>query len=409
MKIFLITLSILCIGFRGFSQQVDTLNIYSSSMKKEVKTLVIRPSSSSEKKLPTVYILHGYSGYPKRTLTQDIPSLLALSETLKMMFILPDGNYDSWYVDSESQNSKYETFIAKELVDFVQNQYKSDPSKTAIMGWSMGGHGALYIGSRHQDTFKAIGSLCGVMDFSPFGKEYGVPKTLGDNPKNWSKYTVMSQIEKLKTSSQKIFISCGTEDPLIAQNRNLHQQLLLLNIPHIYEERPGEHNAAYWSKAAITQLMEINQFFSTPELSFTTPNLMNKIIHTNPETLFDPTPFAFSHATSTTTKGNYVFISGQSGGQDLKHTLSKDFRTQVKFALSNLETVLKAYHLKPENVLKITVLIVDHNPEKLAIWTAEMHKIWKHNKFPASTLIPVPKLALDDMLVEVDAIAFVPE
>lgn len=265
MRILLVTLSVLGIGFQAFSQQVDTLNIYSSSMKKEVKTLVILPSSSTEKKSPAVYVLHGYSGYPKRTLMQDIPALLALSKELKMMFILPDGNYDSWYVDSESQNSKYETFIAKELVDYVQNHYNSDQSKTAIIGWSMGGHGALYIGARHQNTFKAIGSLCGVMDFTPFGKEYGVPKTLGENPENWHKYTVMSQIEKLKNSRQKIFISCGTEDPLIEQNRKLHQQLLLLNIPHIYEERPGDHNAAYWSKAAITQLLQLNQFFAAYE------------------------------------------------------------------------------------------------------------------------------------------------
>lgn len=133
---------------------------------------------------------------------------------------------------------------------------------------------------------------------------------------------------------------------------------------------------------------------------------MSNVIHKNPTTLFDPTPYAFSHSTSPANDGKYIFISGQSGGQDLKHSLSKDFRTQVQFALLNLETVLKSYHLKPEDVLKITVLIVDHNEEKLAIWTEEMHKVWKHNEFPASTLIPVPRLALDDMLVEVDAIAF---
>lgn len=261
MRILLITLSTLCIGFHAFSQKVDSLNIYSASMKKEVKTLVIRPTSTSGKKTPTVYILHGFSGYPKRTLTQDIPALQALSKEMKMMFVLPDGNYDSWYLDSEIQNSKYETFVAKELVAYVQGHYSSDQSKTAIMGWSMGGHGALYIGARHQNTFTAIASLCGVMDFRPFGNEYGVPKTLGSDPENWKNYTVMSQIEKLKNSSQKILISCGTEDPLIGQNRKLHEQLIELNIPHIYEERPGGHDAAYWSKAAITQLFQLNQFF----------------------------------------------------------------------------------------------------------------------------------------------------
>ncbi|MDN3692339.1 RidA family protein [Chryseobacterium tructae] len=135
---------------------------------------------------------------------------------------------------------------------------------------------------------------------------------------------------------------------------------------------------------------------------------MTNIESKNPETLFDPTPFAFSHATSGIGNGKYVFISGQSGGEDLHHHLSEDFRQQVQFALKNLETVLKEYHLKPDDVLKITVLIVDHDQEKLKIWTEEMHKVWKNNKFPASTLIPVPKLALDGMMVEVDAIAFMP-
>ncbi|BAP32498.1 endoribonuclease L-PSP [Chryseobacterium sp. StRB126] len=135
---------------------------------------------------------------------------------------------------------------------------------------------------------------------------------------------------------------------------------------------------------------------------------MTSIAYKNPETLFDPTPFAFSHAASSVGNGNYVFISGQSGGEDLHHNLSEDFRQQVQFALRNLETVLKEYDLKPDDVLKITVLIVDHNQERLKIWTEEMHKVWKNNKFPASTLIPVPGLALDGMMIEVDAIAFMP-
>lgn len=134
----------------------------------------------------------------------------------------------------------------------------------------------------------------------------------------------------------------------------------------------------------------------------------SNIHYGNPKELFDPTPFAFSHFTTASGNGNYVFISGQSGGEGLEHSLSKDFRTQVKAALQNLETVLKASDLTHNDVLKITILIVDHDQEKLNIWSEEMRKVWKNNKFPASTLIPVPRLALDGMLIEVDAIAFKP-
>jgi enamine deaminase RidA (YjgF/YER057c/UK114 family) len=135
---------------------------------------------------------------------------------------------------------------------------------------------------------------------------------------------------------------------------------------------------------------------------------MTNIIYKNPKNVFDPTPYAFSHSTGTMANGKYVFISGQSGGEDLNHHLSEDFRTQVKYALKNLAEVLKEYELTVHDVLKITVLIVDHNQEKLQVWTEEMHRAWTNNSFPASTLIPVPALALNGMLVEVDAVAFIP-
>lgn len=134
---------------------------------------------------------------------------------------------------------------------------------------------------------------------------------------------------------------------------------------------------------------------------------MATVIHKNPATLFDPTPFAFAHSTTGEGDGKYVFISGQSGGEGLEHHLSGDFRTQVRYSLKNLETVLADYHLEVKDVLKLTILIVDHDQEKLKIWSEEVHKVWKNNEFPASTLIPVPKLALDGMMIEVDAIAFI--
>lgn len=126
----------------------------------------------------------------------------------------------------------------------------------------------------------------------------------------------------------------------------------------------------------------------------------------NPDSLFNPTPYGFSHASSVKTSGELVYISGQSGGLGKDHILSSDFREQVQVALKNLTIVLDSYRLKPENVMKITILIVDHSSEKLKIWEEEISKTWKNKPFPASTLIPVPRLALDNMQIEVDAVAF---
>ncbi|OXA85149.1 RidA family protein [Flavobacterium hibernum] len=126
----------------------------------------------------------------------------------------------------------------------------------------------------------------------------------------------------------------------------------------------------------------------------------------NPSSLFDPTPYGFSHASSVFTPGQFVYISGQSGGLGKEHTLSNSFREQTQIVLKNIVTVLDSYNLKPENIMKITILIVDHSPEKLKIWNEEIRKIWQNKPFPASTLIPVPKLAIEGMQIEVDAMAF---
>lgn len=57
------------------------------------------------------------------------------------------------------------------------------------------------------------------------------------------------------------------------------------------------------------------------------------------------------------------------------------------------------------SVVKVTTLVVDHDAEKLKIIIEEFQKMWPDKQFPVNTLIPVPKLALDGMLVEIEATA----
>jgi hypothetical protein len=86
MKKSILFLALLCITSFSYSQKVDTLNVYSLSMKKTITALVIIPDQNIKKNIPSVYILHGYSGYPARTLKQDIPSLLTLCREMQTIF-----------------------------------------------------------------------------------------------------------------------------------------------------------------------------------------------------------------------------------------------------------------------------------------------------------------------------------
>lgn len=127
----------------------------------------------------------------------------------------------------------------------------------------------------------------------------------------------------------------------------------------------------------------------------------------NPTDLYDPTPNGYTHVVIAPANRVTVYIAGQ-GGEDKDGNLSNDFVNQLKQAFENLKIALAAAGAAPEHVVKIGTFIVDYDEQKLAQLTSELLAIWGQ-KTPAQTLVPVPRLALDDMLFEVEAIAVLPE
>lgn len=127
----------------------------------------------------------------------------------------------------------------------------------------------------------------------------------------------------------------------------------------------------------------------------------------NPSALYDPTPNGYTHVVVAPPHGVTVYIAGQ-GGEDKEGHLSDSFVDQVKQAFVNLDIALAIAGAGPEHVVKIGTLVVDHDEQKLEQLTSEVLAIWGQ-KTPAQTLVPVPRLALDGMLFEVDAIAVLPE
>jgi enamine deaminase RidA (YjgF/YER057c/UK114 family) len=122
----------------------------------------------------------------------------------------------------------------------------------------------------------------------------------------------------------------------------------------------------------------------------------------NPSHLHDPTPNGYSTAVITPAAGRLAFISGQ-GGQDRTGALSPDFAAQVEQAYANLAAVLAALGARPDQVVKLTVYVVGHDMSKLGILTENVVRMFG-DTLPAQTLVPVPKLAIDPMLFEVEAV-----
>ena len=126
-----------------------------------------------------------------------------------------------------------------------------------------------------------------------------------------------------------------------------------------------------------------------------------KLTIVNPQDLYDPSPNGYSTAVITPRGARVAYISGQ-GGQDSTGALSPDFAVQVAQAYANLRTALNGIGAKPNQVAKLTVFVVDHDMSKLEVLTKAVKDMFGA-ALPAQTLIPVPKLAIDPMLFEVEA------
>ncbi|WP_138484286.1 alpha/beta hydrolase [Dyadobacter bucti] len=247
---------------------VDTVSVYSTVMKKNLKAVVIRPDNyNAAQELPVVYLLHGYSGNHADWITKAVGFQKAVDKH-NMIIVCPDGGFSSWYWDSPvDPQSQYETYVAKELTSWVDDHYKTIKNKNgrAITGLSMGGHGALYLALKHQDIFGAAGSMSGGVDIRPFPDNWDMAKRLGtyaEQPERWEKNTVFNMLHLLTPKSLALIIDCGTEDFFFKVNENLHQELLYRNIPHDYLTRPGGHNWPYWTNAVQYQLLFMSNFFS---------------------------------------------------------------------------------------------------------------------------------------------------
>ena len=262
------TLFLVLLFFSAQAAHVDTIQVFSPSMNKNIKTCVIVPDNykKSKKKFPVVYLLHGYSGN-YATWVKSFKEVSQQVDRYGFIAIGVDGNYSSWYFNSPIDPTfKYETYIIDELVPFIDKKYKTIASREgrAISGLSMGGHGALYLSLKHQDVFGAAGSMSGGVDIRPFSEKWNIKKRLGainDFPDNWEKNTVVNMIELNQNNNLKLIIDCGVDDFFIDVNRELHQKMLALKIDHDYIERPGKHNIDYWENSLKFQLLFFYNFF----------------------------------------------------------------------------------------------------------------------------------------------------
>lgn len=256
-----------------YASKVDTVEIPSAAMNKTYKAAIALPDSysKSKKDFPVLYLLHGGFGHFNDWLLKTPDKMLVrnLADQYNMIIVMPEGEIFSYYIDSPvDPNSKFETYIIKEVIPFIDSRYRTvkDKKGRVITGLSMGGYGSLYLSTRHPELFAAAGSMSGALDpnmttwnLTPErfnGLTKFLDKIMGPmTPDSYLPYSVVNMADQIRKNGLPIVMDIGVEDFLLEPNRELHRRLLYNHTLHDYTERPGGHTWEFWQDALPYQVL----------------------------------------------------------------------------------------------------------------------------------------------------------
>jgi putative tributyrin esterase len=223
------------------------VNYHSASLQKACSMQIILPDNTKEP-YSVMYLLHGLSD--DHTIWSRRTRIEWYVRDLPLAVVMPDGGR-GFYCDAVN-GPAHESHIIKDVIGFVDTHFntRAERSGRVINGLSMGGYGALKLALKFPDMFCSTVSHSGgvAAGHNPFRDDLAKEIRLiyGDNHVGGKDdlWAIAEKIDRSKLPA--IRMDCGLSDFLLEDNRAFHQHLTKLNIPHEYEEFPGDHNWDFW-------------------------------------------------------------------------------------------------------------------------------------------------------------------
>jgi len=117
-----------------------------------------------------------------------------------------------------------------------------------------------------------------------------------------------------------------------------------------------------------------------------------------------PTPSTYTHVV-VATAGKLVFVAGQEPEDRDGNLVGRgDLAAQARQVFANMGRALAAAGARPDQVAKITIYVVGHQPEFLPVIEEARQTLFGEHK-PADTIVGVATLSQPGYLIEVDAFA----
>jgi enterochelin esterase-like enzyme len=268
---------------------IEGLVMHSNILKQDVHFSVCLPKNYyvAKQSFPVVYLLHGLGDNETAWLeygqiSQYSDKSVESDGTVRMIFVMPEA-FRTYYVNDYKSSFPYQDMFVKELVPYIDSLFrtKADRQHRALMGYSMGGFGALNLHLKHSDIFgTAVPLSISVRTDEQYmnedasgwddqwGRLFGEPGLKGKDRiteyyKQNSPFYILSQMSTAEIKKLNIYIDNGDkEQTLCRSNEELHILMRNLNIPHEFRVRDGGHSFQYWCSALPNALHFISDAFA---------------------------------------------------------------------------------------------------------------------------------------------------
>lgn len=208
-------------------------------MSSPVRWRMALPGSGSARGV--VVALHGFGS------SADMAFDLGLADSVEQTqtaLVSVDGGNGYWHARDDGTDSG--AMVREELIPLAIRQ-AGLPSATpvSLLGWSMGGFGALLIASdlgprRVRKVVAVIAALW------PKGTQ--TPAAAHDGKADFDAHTIFRRTTSL--DAIPVRIDCGRSDPFLAANQQLAKRL-----PHsVHHFSTGSHDSDYWRSRAADEM-----------------------------------------------------------------------------------------------------------------------------------------------------------
>lgn len=198
------------------SGEIVDLTVQSRALRRKSECRVYLPARFRTTHAYPLLIVHDGDDYlhyaAMKTVLDNLVDRLDMAETV-VVFSNP-GDRTKEYADSV----QHARFIAKELLPTLEDEFPllAKPSGRCLMGASFGGVASLSTAYRYPDLFGSLLVQSGSFVFTDIGSDHGGGDVFDPVVRFMNRYRA-----KPRKVADRMFVSCGTYEPLIVPNRSM--------------------------------------------------------------------------------------------------------------------------------------------------------------------------------------------